>query len=652
MDYKLKYIKYKQKYIALKEQSNFVQSDSFKQKYNDLKEQYGGSRLDELITKLQAAPKFESYCDPVGFKQFQNECWNDSLLMPLCFSDALKDIIQPKLMKLSGKEIIELAFLCDRSYMMYAKYETTRNLYENFPSYIDTIKKRFNRLYITKDKLEDRSTDNDSSGCSVLGLSMFLPHGQKLKELGTENYDIVLLIRALSFAFLEEESYINYYYHYVYNEPDKVIPINEIRPFSVIINLNKKNDSGDSVMGHVVSFILCGGNHYIYDNDTGLKEFRWDIYLYKIYKESYKPIILLPKINFGLTKDSKYYDINLREKSEDQINQKITIDNFIFLNIKNGRDNFINDSKEFFIYTSIIYNDYELFVSYIDSSYINKDTLFAENNNLYHLLAYFKNNNKEFYNCLESIGTNINLQNIELYTPINYAVINENLNSVNLLKLITDINFNIPDNIGNTPLYNAVDKLNIDIVRSLLTCDIDINIPGNDNTSPFHLAIYKKKMDISKLLFNRGANLEIKDKDGNTVLLDIIKNIKDDNDYIDFADYLIDNGANLEIKDKDGNTVLLDIIKNIEDDNDYIDIANYLIDKGADINIKTKNNGTLLLILVIIYKSNRNPRLYNLIEKIYQKNKSLKDIENINKLCAISFANSKKIIDVISLFNS
>jgi ankyrin repeat protein len=537
--------------------------------------------------------------------------------MPLCFSDALKDIIQPKLMKLSGKEIIELAFLCDRSYMMYAKYETTRNLYENFPLYIETIKNRFNILHLTKDTYATRSPDNDSSECSARGLSMFLPHGQKLKELGTENYDIVLLIRALSFAFLEEESYINYYYHYVYNEPDKVIPINEIRPFSVIINLNKKDDFGDSVMGHVVSFILCRGNHYIYDNETGLKQFRWDIYLNKIYKELYKPIILLPKINFGLTKDSKYYELNdteLIEKAASKINKKIKIDNFIFLNIKNGRDNFINDSKEFFIYTSIIYNDYELFVSYIDSSYINKDTLFAENNNLYHLLAYFNNNNKEFYNCLESIGTNINLQNIELYTPINYAIINENLDSVNLLKLITDLNFNIPDNIGNTPLYNAVDRLNINIVRSLLTCDIDINVPGDDNTSPFHLAMYKKRLDIGQLLLDRGANLEI--------------------------------------KDKDGNTVLLDIIKNIQDDNNYIGIANYLIDKGADINIKTKKNGTLLLILVVIYESDRNPKLCDLIEKIYQKNKSLKDIQNIDKLSAISFANSKKISDVISLFNS
>ena len=45
MDYKNKYLKYKQKYIALKAQSNFVQSDSFKQKYLQLKNQSAGVYL-------------------------------------------------------------------------------------------------------------------------------------------------------------------------------------------------------------------------------------------------------------------------------------------------------------------------------------------------------------------------------------------------------------------------------------------------------------------------------------------------------------------------------------------------------------------------------------------------------------------------------
>jgi hypothetical protein len=42
MSYEQKYLKYKQKYIALKEQSSFVQGDSLKQKYLQLKRQIGG----------------------------------------------------------------------------------------------------------------------------------------------------------------------------------------------------------------------------------------------------------------------------------------------------------------------------------------------------------------------------------------------------------------------------------------------------------------------------------------------------------------------------------------------------------------------------------------------------------------------------------
>jgi len=49
MDFKQKYLKYKQKYIALKAQSNFVQSDSFKQKYIDLKTNMSGGGFNIFL---------------------------------------------------------------------------------------------------------------------------------------------------------------------------------------------------------------------------------------------------------------------------------------------------------------------------------------------------------------------------------------------------------------------------------------------------------------------------------------------------------------------------------------------------------------------------------------------------------------------------
>jgi endonuclease/exonuclease/phosphatase family metal-dependent hydrolase len=59
MDYKLKYLKYKQKYIDLKNQLSFVQNDSFKQKYIDLKYQLslGGRTNDSnLLSFFSSAP--------------------------------------------------------------------------------------------------------------------------------------------------------------------------------------------------------------------------------------------------------------------------------------------------------------------------------------------------------------------------------------------------------------------------------------------------------------------------------------------------------------------------------------------------------------------------------------------------------------------
>jgi hypothetical protein len=52
MDYKNKYLKYKQKYIDLKNQSNFVQSDSYKQKYIALKGGQGCKNLKDVLQPI------------------------------------------------------------------------------------------------------------------------------------------------------------------------------------------------------------------------------------------------------------------------------------------------------------------------------------------------------------------------------------------------------------------------------------------------------------------------------------------------------------------------------------------------------------------------------------------------------------------------
>jgi hypothetical protein len=70
MDYKRKYLKYKQKYFDLKEQNDFVQGDSIKQKYFDLKEQNDfvqGYSIKQKYISLKGGDEIEE-----GFEKICN----------------------------------------------------------------------------------------------------------------------------------------------------------------------------------------------------------------------------------------------------------------------------------------------------------------------------------------------------------------------------------------------------------------------------------------------------------------------------------------------------------------------------------------------------------------------------------------------------
>ena len=104
--YKTKYLKYKQKYIKLKNQ-------------------LGGETLKQLEDKIIY---IDTHCTNEGdyFEQHRGECWNDSIQMLLCFSDDLKASVQNKLYNLNPREIIELAYLDGRSKYLAPIYRRSK----------------------------------------------------------------------------------------------------------------------------------------------------------------------------------------------------------------------------------------------------------------------------------------------------------------------------------------------------------------------------------------------------------------------------------------------------------------------------------------------------------------------------------------------
>jgi hypothetical protein len=128
MDYKLKYFKYKNK-------------------YKELKNKIGGVRINDLQNKYS---KFKSYCDTKSYIQHTSECWSDSILTILSFSDIIKKTIQGKLYNLLVDEILELFNRQNRAILLPDYFFSTKRLSDALTKYIYYLKERFIRYYNKK----------------------------------------------------------------------------------------------------------------------------------------------------------------------------------------------------------------------------------------------------------------------------------------------------------------------------------------------------------------------------------------------------------------------------------------------------------------------------------------------------------------------
>ncbi len=69
-----------------------------------------------------------------------------------------------------------------------------------------------------------------------------------------------------------------------------------------------------------------------------------------------------------------------------------------------------------------------------------------------------------------------------------------------------------------TPLFHAIDKENIEMVKLLLDAGVDPNLTLEWHDAPIHLAVKRKKMDIVRALLEKGVDPNALGEDGATPL--------------------------------------------------------------------------------------------------------------------------------------
>ena len=201
-------------------------------------------------------------------------------------------------------------------------------------------------------------------------------------------------------------------------------------------------------------------------------------------------------------------------------------------------------------------------------------------------------------------------------TTINDAIQNGDLNAVKSIISSDRNKINSRGVYGNSPLHDAAERGELDIVKYLVSQGANVNAKNNCGEIPLHSAAESNYIEMAKYLVSKGAYINTRNKYGTTPLhgaaghLDIVKylvsqgadiNTRDSDDETPLHDaakngnletikYFVSQGADVNARDRKGKTPLYQILASRAD----IEMVKYLVSQGADVNIEDNGGNTPL----------------------------------------------------------
>jgi len=200
------------------------------------------------------------------------------------------------------------------------------------------------------------------------------------------------------------------------------------------------------------------------------------------------------------------------------------------------------------------------------------------------------------FNYLFNHGMDINAKYQRGNSLLHIVAETGNIDAIKLL-IAKGVDVNIKNDFQETPLAMASMDNKVDAMKYLIEHGAEINpkqITDNKgvcNTSystPLHVSAFRS-YDGTKLLIEKGANVNIRNNEGQTPLHNAIWG-----DSLNIVNYLLDNGANPNLANNEGSTAL-----HLEAGNGNINIVQALLKKGANPNALNSNQQTPLHIAAI-----------------------------------------------------
>uniref|UniRef100_A0A674N6Z9 Euchromatic histone-lysine N-methyltransferase 2 n=1 Tax=Takifugu rubripes TaxID=31033 RepID=A0A674N6Z9_TAKRU len=186
---------------------------------------------------------------------------------------------------------------------------------------------------------------------------------------------------------------------------------------------------------------------------------------------------------------------------------------------------------------------------------------------------------------LVQAGANVDAQDKDLRTPLVEAIINNHIEVARYLIQSGACVYHEED--GYTGLHHAAKLGNLEIVNMLLeTGQVDVNAQDSGGWTPIIWAAEHKHLDVIKVLLNRGADVNIADKELNVCL-----HWAAYAGSVDIAELVLNAGCSLSSVNTHGDTPL-----HIASREGYLECVRLFLSRGADIDIMNREGDTPLTL--------------------------------------------------------
>ena len=454
-----------------------------------------------------------------------------------------------------------------------------------------------------KIKLKRQKSEIHGIGSAMTGIKLANVI-KTIEDHGASLENQLVLLNYLSFSLLDNDNILKTDY---INEMNYLTDKHIEKSFAVLV----------FTPSHETLFYICDSILMYYDNNLGKFNCNWKniLYLYLEYKTTHELIICRSSLKFDILFKNKFSDECLKinemeiilENTDINLYQNWTeyiVDGLLFIkkvNLNNKKEKYIHDVLE---------------NQFIMSDLLNGlvPNVKNQNNIIYYLTKIDPINMKKILYNMDNISDKNIAQKI-LFNLVTMTELTEKDLKLFKLLMCSGVDFN----------YKYFDKITISVILATFSyseannkiMDFIIDQANNINEIYFfmdktilELSIDNNNIKLVKLLIKKGANINRKNKKGETIIIQLLKKkiideddseeINDEENYTNdilttnkIIKLLIKHRIDLCGEDQNGKTVFELAIENMK-----LEILDLLIKYGIDINKKLSTGETALFYMM------------------------------------------------------